>query len=136
MRRTNIYLDEDQLRALKHLAVEEQQSRAVLVLQALDEFLARRFAGRADWGERLDALVQRIRRRIPADVTPEQIEADITAARDEVRQEHRATRTTSRARSASSSLAWASMRAGASRLTSGCAPEVIAGEAVLKLFRS
>jgi hypothetical protein len=89
MRRTNIYLDDDQLRALKHLAVEEHQSQAVLVRRAVDEFLARRFKGRADWGERFDALVQRIQTRIPADITPEQIEADITAARHEVRQAHR-----------------------------------------------
>ena len=57
MRRTNIYLDDDQLRALKHLAVEEGQSQATLVRRAVDEFLARRFEGRRDWGEQFDALV-------------------------------------------------------------------------------
>ena len=46
MRRTNIYLDDDQLRALKHLAAEQQQSLAILVRRAVDEFLARRFSER------------------------------------------------------------------------------------------
>lgn len=98
MRRTNIYLDDHQLRALKHLAVEEQQSLAAVVRRALDEFLARRFTDQAGWSERFDALVQRIQSRIPAAVTPEQIEADITAARGEVRQAHRAARAASGAR--------------------------------------
>lgn len=97
MRRTNIYLDDDQLRALKHLAIEERQSLAVLVRRAVDAFLAERFKDRDDWGERFDALVDRIQRRIPAAVTPEQVEADITAAREEVRDSHRAARATSRA---------------------------------------
>ena len=92
MQRTNIYLDEDQLRALKHLAVEEQQSVALLVRRAVDEFLARRFEEHNDWGERFDALVSRIQSRIPAHLTSEQIEADIGAAREEVRQMHQAAR--------------------------------------------
>lgn len=99
MQRTNIYLDEDQLKALKHLAVEEQQSVALLVRRAVDEFLTRQFAERTDWGDRFDALVQRIRSRVPARLTPEQIEADITAARQEVRQSHRSARAAASARS-------------------------------------
>lgn len=99
MRRTNIYLDDDQLRALKHLAVEEQQSLAVLVRRAVDEFLAQRFKDRADCGR----AVRRARTanpepHPPQDVTPEQIEADIRTAREEVRQAHRAARATSGAR--------------------------------------
>ena len=85
MQRTNIYLDDDQIRALKHLAAEERQTVAVLVRRAVDEYLASRFRDSADWGERFDALVARIQSRIPAGVTPEQIEADITAAHEEVR---------------------------------------------------
>ena len=99
MQRTNIYLDEDQLRALKHLAVEEQQSVALLVRHAVDEFLARRFEEHTDWGERFDALVNRIRSRVPVDLTSEQIEVDIGEARDEVRQAHHAARVASSARS-------------------------------------
>jgi len=99
MQRTNIYLDEDQLRALKHLAVEEKQSVALLVRRAVDEFLAHRFEERADWGERFDALVSRIRSRIPADLTPDQIEAEISEAREELRQAHRSARAAASARS-------------------------------------
>lgn len=99
MQRTNIYLDEDQLRALKHLAADEQQSVALLVRRAVDEFLARRFEERTNWGERFDALAQRIRSRVPTRLTPEQIEADITAARQEVRQAHRSARAAASARS-------------------------------------
>ncbi|MBI4305369.1 MAG: ribbon-helix-helix protein, CopG family [Chloroflexi bacterium] len=98
MRRTNIYLDEDQLRALKHVAAEERESVAALVRRAVDAFLADRFKDRADWGQRLDALVRRIQSRLPAAVTSEEIGADITAARKEVRQAHRAVRETNRAR--------------------------------------
>jgi len=98
MRRTNIYLDDDQLRALKHLAAEQQQSLAILVRRAVDEFLARRFSERGDWGERFDALVQRVQSRVPKDMSSEQLESDITAAREEVRQERRDVRTATRAR--------------------------------------
>ncbi len=99
MRRTNIYLDDDQLRALKHLAVEQHQSLAILVRRAVDEFLAQRLKERSDWGERFDALVQRVQSRMPPDTTPAEIEADITAAREEVRAEHRAAKADGDARS-------------------------------------
>ncbi len=92
MQRTNVYLEEDQLRALKHLAAEERQSVADLVRQAVDAYLARRLTDDPAWQERLDALLERVRGRIPADIPAEEIEADITAARAEVRQAHRAAR--------------------------------------------
>jgi excisionase family DNA binding protein len=44
----------------------------------------------AAWEQRLDQMLARVRSHIPADLTPEEIEADITAARDEVRQAERA----------------------------------------------
>ena len=90
MQRTNIYLDEDQLRMLKHLAAEERQSVADLVRRAVDAYLAQRLTDDATWREQLDQLVERVRSRIPATVTPEEMEEDITLARQEVRQECRA----------------------------------------------
>ena len=39
MQRTNIYLNEDQLRLLKHLVAEENKPVADLVRQAVDQFL-------------------------------------------------------------------------------------------------
>ena len=92
MRRTNIYLDEDQLRSLKHLAAEDERRVAELVREAIDDYLARRLADDAAWRERFDRLVERVRARVPAGISPDEIEADITAARDEVRQAHRAAR--------------------------------------------
>jgi hypothetical protein len=58
---------------------------AVLVRRAIDEYLAENFRDSDDWGERFDALVKRVQSRIPSGITPEQIEADITAAREEAR---------------------------------------------------
>lgn len=92
MYRTNIYLDEEQTRALKHLAAEEGCSVAQLVRRAVDAYLAQRFPDGKAWGERFDSLVARIQSRIPADVRHEEIEADITAAREEIRERRRASR--------------------------------------------
>ena len=92
MQRTNIYLDDDQLRALKHLAAEEHKSVADLVRQAVDGYLAKRLVDDAEWRQRLDQLMDRISGRIPRDVSPAEVEADITAAREEVRRAHRARR--------------------------------------------
>jgi Arc/MetJ family transcription regulator len=95
MQRTNIYLDDDQLRALKHLAAEEHANVAALVRRAVDEFLGRKFQESNDWSQRFEALVAQIQSRIPSGVTPDQIEADITSARDEYRQLHGGTRASS-----------------------------------------
>jgi enoyl reductase-like protein len=91
MRRTNIYLDDDQLRALKHLAVEEGQSVADLVRRAVDLYLTQRLTD-DDWRGRFDDLLTRVRARVPAAATPDEIEVDITAAREEVREAHHAAR--------------------------------------------
>lgn len=91
MRRTNIYLEDDQLRALKHVAAEERRPVAELIRRAVDDLLAQRLGDEA-WGARFQELVERVRSRIPATTPPEEIEADITAAREEVRRAHRARR--------------------------------------------
>lgn len=92
MQRTNIYLEEEQLRALKHLAAEERQSVADLVRAAVDDYLTRHMADETQWHERLDALLLRVRSRVPGELPTQEIESDITDARDEVRQMHRAAR--------------------------------------------
>lgn len=85
MKRTNIYLEEDQLRLLKHIAVEEGRSFTELVRQALQEFLGRypqktkRAPSTEEWNRRLEQLLARVRQRTSA-FSPEEIEADITAA--------------------------------------------------------
>lgn len=100
MKRTNIYLDEQELKLLKHLAVENNASLTELVRRAVRWYLATA-AGRVqpapralsskEWNRCLDELLTAMRARLPA-VPPEEIEADITAAREEVRQAHRARR--------------------------------------------
>lgn len=92
MRRTNVYLDEDQLRALKRLAAEEDQSVAAIVRDAVDIYLIKRAKSDAAWHEQMNALLDRVQSRIPPGITPEEIEADITAASEEVRQARRASR--------------------------------------------
>lgn len=86
MQRTNIYLDDGQLRVLKHLAAEERQSVADLVRRAVDDYLAKRLADDAAWRHELDRLIERVRSRIPRDTTPDEIESDIAKAREEVKQ--------------------------------------------------
>lgn len=105
MKRTNIYLDESQARLLRHLAVEEGSSFTAIVRQAINEYLERNNLDvtalvrgpdyaipdekwRAGW----QAALQRIRASVPDDMTPEEIEAEITAASEEVRQEQRSKR--------------------------------------------
>jgi predicted transcriptional regulator len=55
--RTLVDLGDAQVRALDELAKAEKRSRAALIRQAIEDFLARRRAGRQDnafglWGER------------------------------------------------------------------------------------
>jgi hypothetical protein len=99
MKRTNIYLAEEQARVLKHLAVEQDRSFTDVVREALDEYLSRRGLGQGstrprqprrsipddEWRAQMTAVLDRIRSRVPADLRPEEIEAEVTAARDEVR---------------------------------------------------
>jgi len=97
MKRTSIYLDERELRLLRHLAVEDDASLAAVVRQAVRWYLAttggrvhpapRRLSDQ-EWNRTLDELLAAIRTRLPA-VPPEEIEANITKAREEVRQVRR-----------------------------------------------
>ena len=93
-------MGEEELKLLKHLAVENNASLAALVRRAVRWYLATA-AGRVrpaprvlsdkEWNRRLDELLAAIRARLPA-VPPEEIEADITTAREEVRQARQALR--------------------------------------------
>jgi hypothetical protein len=84
MKRTNIYLDDRQLRMLKHLAVEEGNSFTELVRRAIAEFLERRSQSPHDWDKRLRQLLTALRRRAGR-YQPAEIEADVTAAVKESR---------------------------------------------------
>jgi len=85
MKRTNVYLDDDQLRALKHIAVEEGLSFTELVRRTLSALVeGYRKEGLPPWEDRLDNLVTQVRER-SAPYGAKETEEDITAASAEVR---------------------------------------------------
>ena len=85
MHRTNIYLDAEQVRALKHIAAEERCSVAELVRRAVDSYIAARLSDDTDWRERLDEFLARVRARLPLEAPAAEVEADIASAREEAR---------------------------------------------------
>ena len=58
--RTQIYLSDQQRRALKLLSAASDQSVSDLVRRAVDRLLSDELAS-DDWGARLDALAERVR---------------------------------------------------------------------------
>ena len=98
MKRTNVYLDEEQARTLRHLAVEEGRSFTDLVREALDEYVSRRGLNSivhaippretispAEWRARFLAALDQVHAGAPAPDESEQIEREITAAHTEAR---------------------------------------------------
>ncbi|MCY0899911.1 MAG: ribbon-helix-helix domain-containing protein [Firmicutes bacterium] len=85
MQRTNIYLDEDQLRLLKHLAAEENKPVADFVRQAVDQFLHSRLENDMTWQSDMTARIERVRSRVSPAIDPDEIERDIREARHDVR---------------------------------------------------
>jgi len=69
--RTQIYLSDQQRRALKLLSAARDQSVSDLVRRAVDRLLSDELAS-DDWGARLDALAERVRARLP-EPTPAEI---------------------------------------------------------------
>ena len=93
-----IDLTDDQLKQLEQLAVKNRRSVEEMVQIAVGDYIARRTVDWDEWGRQFDALVARVQAHMPPDVTPEEIEADITAAREEVRAEMRREREEEEAR--------------------------------------
>ena len=79
------------LRLLERIAARDGRTVDDLVSQAVHDYLARHANGDG-WRGRFDHLLERIQSRRPPDISTEEIEADITAARNEVRQIRRAHR--------------------------------------------
>jgi hypothetical protein len=92
LRRTNIYLEDDQIDALKVVAATRGSSLATVVRDAVDAYLRDQVVGDLAWRTEFENLLDRVRSRLDSSITPEEIEADITEAREEVRQIHRASR--------------------------------------------
>ncbi len=97
MRRTNLYLDPDKLRALKMLAASEDASVSDLVREAIDTLIDRRLHVRAA-DPRATTTLDDVLRRVDAkrpQLTQDEIDHDIAEALTE----SRADRTTRRRRS-------------------------------------
>jgi predicted DNA-binding protein len=84
MHRTNINLAEDQMRGLKYLATDLGRPVSELIRESIDEFLAKRIKADAGMLARIGTLLTRVRDR-SSKFSSDEIEADITAASDEVR---------------------------------------------------
>ena len=84
MQRT-IQLTDEQVRELERLAARERRSLDELVERAVGDYLLRRRRDWSDWDRRFDELAARVRARVPPETTAEEIEAEITASREEYR---------------------------------------------------
>ncbi len=71
MRRTQIYLDEAQKRALRHLAAERDSNMSDLIREAVGRMLTDEGV---DWGARFDAFRKRIETQPGPGVTDEDVE--------------------------------------------------------------
>ena len=96
MRRTNVYLSDDQLEALRHLGSRRGEPVAQLVREAVDAWLASqnvRLVPEEEWGRRFGEMLARrsaiARKR---GWTEEEVERDVTAAVREVRRARAARR--------------------------------------------
>jgi predicted DNA-binding protein len=96
MQRTNIYLPEEQIQALRAVAEQRGDTVASLVREAIDSWLEAngvRVLGEDEWERRFDALLER--RRVAArelKLTEEDVERDVMAAVKEVRKARAARR--------------------------------------------
>ncbi len=94
--RTNIYLDDEQLRTLQLLGRQRGVPVAALVREAVDSWLERQGSQRLDedeWTRRFDALLSR-RDRVARERTfdPVEVERDVMEAVREVRKARAARR--------------------------------------------
>lgn len=89
MQHADVALEDTQYQKLQCIARENGVSVSDLVQRVVEEYLEqRRRAALA----KLDAAVTELRAHLPTDLTAEEIEAEITAAREEVREERRTAR--------------------------------------------
>jgi hypothetical protein len=97
-RRITLSVNGDLYDRLAAQAARGQASIEDLVTRWLEEKVAesetRADGGRVDpeWRRRMESLVAEFRSSVPADMSPEELKAEIAAARDEVRAARRARR--------------------------------------------
>lgn len=108
MATTTISLPDDQLARLRLVALSSRRSLDEVMREAVDAYLASLPESPSprviepppgppspEWQAEVEAALARIRARVPADMTPEEIEHEITIASEEARQEEVAKRTNS-----------------------------------------
>ena len=79
-------LDAAEVQALNELAAHDRLSVEDVVLLAVRSYVARRTIDESEWRRRWDEVVASIRSGVSVDVTPEEIDADVRAARAEYRE--------------------------------------------------
>lgn len=79
MVRTQIYLDDNQRRALKMLAASKDQNVSDIVRRAIDRLLADEFTG-MDWATEMESVVERLRAAGP-ELSDDEIDAAIATRR-------------------------------------------------------
>jgi hypothetical protein len=87
--RLTLVLPEHDLHALKRAAANESVTVEEIAQRAIRSYLATRSTPDPVWQRRFDEVIARIRSGIPPEITPEEIEADVSAARAEVREARR-----------------------------------------------
>lgn len=102
MKRTNIYLDENLDRLIRYLAVQQGRSFTDIVREALNDYakaqgypdpsrvrmpLPMTKQEREEWRVEMKRLLKEIHDSVDTDLTPDEIEALITEASNEARQE-------------------------------------------------
>ena len=96
VRRTNIYLDDADLRALRSVGDLQGRSVAELVREAVAEWLVKHGVRRVDddeWQRRFGELLEERRKiAVASDRDPEEIERDVVEAIREVREARAARR--------------------------------------------
>lgn len=90
MAHVDLVLADGDLRTLERVAAIEGASVQALLERAVHRFLASHRPLDPDWHSRFEQIVNEIRGGVPANIPPGEIEADVTAVRDEVRRERRA----------------------------------------------
>lgn len=83
-------LDAQDLKVLQELAEHERRSIEDIVALAVKSFIAHRTIDHRRWQRRWDNVIAGIRSGVPEELTPEEIEAEVRAARGEYREQWRA----------------------------------------------
>lgn len=92
MGQLKIVLSDHDLRALERAAASEGSTIQDVAQRAIRDYLVAHVAPDPEWRARFERVIAEIRSGIPDDISPEEIEADVTAVREERRRERLARR--------------------------------------------